>query len=158
MDTKEIYDNQAYWYFDTKHYCTRITVEQKNDFNINYTSIADSVNSILAKNGKKLGGGGINAMNTIRKTMEVLISWLCFLEKIINSSLTFYKLKKIIKYTSYSLVKITKASILGFKIFKKIDFIVRKDFYIFSIRYFRINRCNGINKYYFIWHKTYFIQ
>lgn len=57
MDTKEICDNQAYWYFDTKHYCTRITVEQKNDFNINYTSIADSVNSILAKNGKKLGGG-----------------------------------------------------------------------------------------------------
>lgn len=29
MDTKEIWDNQAYWYFNTKYYCTGITVEQK---------------------------------------------------------------------------------------------------------------------------------
>lgn len=147
MDTKKIQDNQAYWYFDTKHYCTGITVEQKNDFNINYTSIADSVNSILAKNGKK--NLGYKCYEYYKKNHGSIDSLaMIFLEKIINSSLTFDKLKKVIKYTPYSLVKITKVSILGLKIFKKIDFTVRTDFYMFGIRYFRINRRNGINKYY----------
>ncbi|ARR01156.1 MULTISPECIES: glycosyltransferase family 4 protein [Campylobacter] len=147
MNTNEIQDNQVYWYFDTNCYCTGITVDQKKDFNIKYISIANSVETILLKNGKRNIGNKCyqyykNNHGNINKLASI------FLEQIINSSLTFDKLKRVIRYTPYSLIKVIRLSILGLKLFKKIDFVVRTDFYIFGIRYFRINRRNGINKYY----------
>lgn len=149
MDNKKIEDNDAYWYFNTKDYCTGITTEQKKDFNIQYNTIEEIVKAMLEPDAKRnLGQKCYEYFIENHGNYEGLV--VNFLNQITSTTLTFKKIKKCIKYTPYSLHTTERIKVLGIPIFKKITFAQKTNFYILGIRVLKKVFSENKVKYYFL--------
>lgn len=102
------YDNEFIWLFDTEEYCVGIMNYQKKDFPIKYTSFDDIVGEVYsAAEGKRhLGDQCYDAFQKDFSNVEPIA--LRFLTFCRNTTLTFDKLKKCIKYIPYNTMKIVQ--------------------------------------------------
>ena len=147
MNSKEIKDNEAYWYFESKEYCTGITVEQKKDYKVNYNSIEDIVKKLCVLNAKReLGEKCFQYYLDNHGNYEKLV--LIFLNQILKATLLFGDLKKCIRYVPYSLFQVHYFCLFGMKLFKKVVFAFKVHFYFFGCRIFKKASVNNITKYY----------
>lgn len=150
MSTKPYFDKDAYWVSDTKEYCVGITTEQKKDFNIKYTSIENIINSVYTTpNGKHELGE--KCFDYYIKNHSDYDRLMCeFLKFLKNTTLTFRKLHKCIKYTPYNVIKIEKYKILGLPIFKRIEHLDKIKYYFCNVEIFKKKQFKNKKKYYIL--------
>jgi len=139
MDNKDINDDEAIWIFNSKDYCTGILKDQKNDFSVHYTSISDMIDNVYNGDGKSIIGKKCydyyvnNHSDHDRLVVE-------FLKILTRSTLTFQKLKRLIKYIPYNLLNVVRWRVCGIDVYKKISHGGSIDYYIFNIKVFKIRK------------------
>lgn len=150
MSTKPYFDKDAYLVSDTKEYCVGITTEQKKDFNIKYTSIEDIINSVYTTpNGKQELGE--KCFDYYIKNHSDYDKLMCeFLKFLKNTTLTFRKLHKCIKYTPYNVIKVEKYKLLGLPIFKRIEHLDKIKYYFCNVEIFKKKQFKNTKKYYIL--------
>ncbi|ECP5247124.1 glycosyltransferase family 4 protein [Campylobacter lari] len=131
-------DNEALWLKDSREKCIALTIEQKKDFNANYTSIIDIINSVYNEPSGKLKYGLLcyryykeNHCDLNKLANNVLL----FLK---NSTLTFDKISKCLKFIPYCLIEIERKKILNKTFFLKIKHLNGIRYRFLGATFFRV--------------------
>ncbi len=149
MNNKPFEEDEAFWLYNSKEYTVGISTEQKKDFNVSYTKILTILDSILAPNGKPIHGEKCYQyyLNNHSNLGETVYNILTYFK---DSSLTFKKIAKCIRYIPYNCT--TKHCINIFRIIKFVfmKHPTRGDFSLFGIPILKIKNKNKKIKYYFL--------
>ncbi|MBT0830557.1 hypothetical protein, partial [Campylobacter lari] len=142
-------DNEALWLKDSREKCIALTIEQKKDFNVNYTSIANIINSVYNEPSGKLKYGLLcyryykeNHCDSIKLANDILN----FLK---HSTLTFDKISKCLKFIPYQLIEIERKKIFNRGFFLKIKHLNGVRYRFLGITFFRI-KTSGTQITYFL--------
>ncbi len=148
MSANKLQEEDAYWAYNTREYSMGILDVQKKNFKIKYSKIKEIVDAVYnVKNGKTLEGEKCYRyfIDNHSNYDDIACKFLTFIK---NTTLTYKKLKKCIRYTPYNHLKITLFSILGLRFIKKVDVGSRSYFYFLGIKYLKKRKLGGISKYY----------
>jgi len=120
LDIKPIKDDAFYWLFDTKEYCVGILPSQKNDFDVNYVTFAEIMDSIY-RYGKKneLAQKSYNFYLQNMSNFEDIIERA--LIYISESTLTADKLLKCIGYMPYMQIKVKQKKLFNLVLSEEIQ-------------------------------------
>ena len=148
LDLKEFDDTDALWLYNSKEYCVGLTIDEKKEFDVDYTSIHKIIDSVYAFEGKKLQGEKCyQYFIKNHSNYDELIK--NFLTSIKNTTLTTKMLKKCIKYIPYNLYSYELSKIFGIPFIKKINFCNKTKFMLFGlIPILKITQTANQKKYY----------
>lgn len=150
LDTKEFNDTDAFWLYDSKEYTVGILKEQKSDLKIKYTKIHEILDDVYKRDNKEKNGKECYEyyINNHENYDELVCN---FLNSLKNTSLTYKKIKKCIKYIPYSkysheILKFKKVTIV-----KKVNFLNKTKYLLFGfIEIFKEKRLKKETKYYIL--------
>ncbi|HEB7542453.1 TPA: hypothetical protein RZH72_001707, partial [Campylobacter coli] len=120
LDFKDINDDDFFWLYDSKEYCVGVLVDQKERFDIKYSKFSAIINEVInTPEGKKIQGEKCykyyieNHSSMEKVAIDVLT-------QIKNSSLTFEKIQRCLKYIPYNLIDISTTKIFNIPIIKRL--------------------------------------
>lgn len=148
IDSKEFLERDAIWLYNSKEYTVGILEEEKDDFNVKYTSIHDMLNSIYEFNKKYEKGDKCYQyfIDNHSNYDELIRNFLSYLK---NTTLTMKKIEKCIKYIPYQKYSFKLWSILGIPIIKKTEYLGKTKYLLFGlIQIFKKKQINNKKKYY----------
>ncbi|ECK7753626.1 TPA: hypothetical protein ACJEZV_000078 [Campylobacter jejuni] len=149
LDFKDINDDDFFWLYDSKEYCVGVLVDQKERFDIKYSKFSAIINEVInTPEGKKIQGEKCykyyieNHSSMEKVAIDVLT-------QIKNSSLTFEKIQRCLKYVPYNLIEVSTFKMFGISIAKRLHHLYGTRYRIFNIPFFRTKFFKNVKTYYF---------
>ncbi|MFG5139584.1 hypothetical protein O8I32_04630 [Campylobacter lari] len=149
LDFKDINDDDFFWLYDSKEYCVGVLVDQKERFDIKYSKFSTIINEVVnTSDGKKIQGEKcykyyIENHSSIEKVAADVLM------QIKNSSLTFEKIQRCLKYIPYNLIEVSTFKMFSISIAKRLHHLYGTRYRVFNIPFFRIKFFKNIKTYYF---------
>lgn len=132
LDIDFFEDDDSFWLYNSKEYCVGIMQQQKNDFNTEYEKINEMILKTSTTEGKTdIGNKCYKYFIDNHSCYEDLV--INFLNIAVNSTLTFKKVKKCIKYVPYCLVRFLNIKILNIGLIKIIKHLDKIRYYFAGI-------------------------
>lgn len=149
IDTKLFNEEEAFWIYNTKEYCVGILSQEKKDFNVTYTKIHNMISHVYAPEGKEKEGN--LCLQYFLENHTNKDKWaLDFLSSVNKTTLTFRKLKKLLKFVPYCKISCINFRFLRLPIWKKIGFSREAKGYFFGIPILKIKFQKGLKKTYWL--------
>lgn len=128
IDLKPIRDNQFYWLFDTKEYCVGILNEQKEDFDIHYSTFNEMMDDLCYRGQKKeIAKQCYKFYQENFSDFDDVVAR--FMQYVNDSSMTAADLEKCITYMPYTLINVTQKKLFKWIVSETVDFVDRRDYY-----------------------------
>lgn len=135
LSYNEIKDDSALWLFDSKEKTLGILDIHKKLFGAKYTKISDIVNGVI-ENKEFYAQKTYDYYLENHSSFESLVY--DFLGYFQNSTLTFKKLRKYLKYTPYILIKYSSISLWNIPLYSKTVYENETRYKLFGIPFYRV--------------------